>query len=471
MNLFGRITPGARMTALTLAGDTLALVLAAFVAVGMRFFFDGQFELILYIRLLPALSLFYALFALRGLYPGVLLSPPDELKRLSQAVTLGFLLLTAGTFLSRQGYLYSRAIFIGAWLLSLGLVPVMRSLARNWGWRLGWWGYPAVVLGARVTGRAVVRAMLRTPRLGLRPVALLDDDPGKIGRRMYGIPVAGPLSEAMEMARNMPGGVAILAMPGVGRERLNTIMEEYTHGFGRVMLVPDLFGATRLWVSALDFKGMLALDIRQKLLDPNRQKFKRASELVLLTLAAPFLLPLFLCIAALIKCDSPGPIFFRQQRIGLGGKDIFIWKFRTMIANAEECLDECLEHDSELREEWESQQKLRYDPRVTRLGRFLRASSLDELPQLYNVLRGDMSLVGPRPIVWAEVEKYREGFELYKRVRPGLTGLWQISGRSSTSYGLRVDLDGYYVRNWSLWFDIYILAKTPLEVFKGRGAY
>ena len=104
--------------------------------------------------------------------------------------------------------------------------------------------------------------MLRTPRLGLRPVALLDDDPGKIGRRMYGIPVAGPLSEATEMARNMPGGVAILAMPGVGRERLNTIMEEYTHGFGRIMLVPDLFGATRLWVSALDFKGMLVLDIR-----------------------------------------------------------------------------------------------------------------------------------------------------------------------------------------------------------------
>ena len=178
-----------------------------------------------------------------------------------------------------------------------------------------------------------------------------------------------------------------------------------------------------------------------------------------------------MCIAALIKCDSPGPVFFRQQRIGLGGKDIFIWKFRTMVANAEECLDECLEHDPELREEWESQQKLRHDPRVTRLGRFLRVSSLDELPQLYNVLRGDMSLVGPRPIVWAEVEKYREGFELYKRVRPGLTGLWQISGRSSTSYGLRVELDGYYVRNWSLWFDIYILAKTPLEVFKGRGAY
>ena len=169
--------------------------------------------------------------------------------------------------------------------------------------------------------------------------------------------------------------------------------------------------------------------------------------------------------AAFRSHDSGFPCFRRsaqpRSRYGTVNKTTF----------HAECLDECLEHDPELREEWESQQKLRHDPRVTRLGRFLRASSLDELPQLYNVLRGDMSLVGPRPIVWAEVEKYREGFELYKRVRPGLTGLWQISGRSSTSYGLRVDLDGYYVRNWSLWFDIYILAKTPLEVFRGRGAY
>lgn len=471
MNLFRNINPGARMTVLTLAGDTAALSLAAFVAVGVRFFFDGQFELVLYIRLLPALSLFYALFALRGLYPGVLLSPPDELKRLSQAVTLGFLLLTAGTFFSRQSYLYSRIIFLGAWVLSLGLVPAMRSLTRNWGWRLGWWGYPAVVLGAGVTGSAVVRAMIRSARLGLRPVAFLDDDPAKIGSCPHGVPVAGPLSMAVAMARSMPGCVAILAMPGVERERLNSIMDEYTNDFGRVILVPDLFGATRLWVSALDFRGMLALDIRQKLLDPHRQRFKRVSELVLLALAAPFLTPLFVLIAALIKCDSPGPVFFRQQRIGFGGEDIFIWKFRTMVANAEECLGECLERDPALREEWESQQKLRHDPRVTRLGRFLRATSLDELPQFYNVLCGDMSLVGPRPIVWDEVEKYREGFELYKRVRPGLTGLWQISGRSSTSYDLRVELDGYYVRNWSLWFDIYILSKTPFEVFRQRGAY
>lgn len=471
MTTFPKKSPGAYMTALTLAGDTVALVLASFTAVMVRLFLDGQFEPILYVRLLPVLGVFYGLFALRGLYPGVLLSPPDELKRLFQAVTLGFLLLMAGTFFSRQTYLYSRSIFLGAWALSLVLVPTIRSLARHWGGRLGQWGYPAVVLGGGITGRTIVRTMKRTPRLGLKPVAVLDDDPRKKGKSIFGVPVLGSLDLAPDMARSLPGSVAVLAMPGVNRTRLNRIMEEYVPDFARVLLVPDLFGVTSLWVSALDFSGILVLDIRQKLLDPHRRMFKRVSELVLLVLAAPFLLLLLAVIAALIKWDSPGPVFFRQQRIGLGGKDIFIWKFRTMVVNAEECLDEYLEQDAALREEWESKQKLRCDPRVTRLGRFLRATSLDELPQFYNVLRGEMSLVGPRPIVWAEVKKYRKSFELYKRVRPGLTGLWQISGRSSTSYRLRVELDGYYVRNWSLWFDIYILAKTPFEVFKRKGAY
>lgn len=141
-----------------------------------------------------------------------------------------------------------------------------------------------------------------------------------------------------------------------------------------------------------------------------------------------------------------------------------------MVQNADDALEECLEADPRLRAEWEQNQKLCCDPRVTRAGRFLRRTSLDELPQLWNVLRGDLSLVGPRPIVWAEVDKYEGGFELYTKVKPGLTGLWQISGRSDTTYAERVRLDAYYVRNWSVWFDIYILSKTPLVVLRGRGA-
>lgn len=141
-----------------------------------------------------------------------------------------------------------------------------------------------------------------------------------------------------------------------------------------------------------------------------------------------------------------------------------------MVTDAEVVLEDYLATDPDLRAEWEESHKLACDPRITRVGRMLRKTSLDELPQLWNVVRGDLSLVGPRPIVWDEVEKYREGFSLYKKVKPGVTGLWQISGRSETTYAERVRLDAYYVRNWSVWFDIYILLKTPAEVLLGRGA-
>jgi Undecaprenyl-phosphate galactose phosphotransferase WbaP len=458
------------MVIMTMAGDALALGLAAGLAVWLRYVAEGRFEPFFYVQLTPAVAVFFALFAIMGLYPGVLLSPPDELKRLSQSVTLGFLLLTMGTFLSRQDHLYSRGIFLMAWIFSLFFVPLIRSLVRRVGCSLGVWGYSAVVFGAGVTGRIVVKTFLKRPRLGLRPVAILDDDPEKIGTELQGVPVVGPLHSDLSGNLDISRAFAIIAMPGVDRARIKTIMEAYTAGFGRVILIPDLFGVTSLWVSAFDFDGILALDIRQKLLDKRRQATKRLMELVIIFLGLPLALPLVALIAILIKIDSPGPVFFRHQRIGFGGQDITIWKFRTMVPDADSRLQECLAHDPLLREEWHSQQKLRHDPRVTRLGRLLRATSLDELPQLYNVIRGELSLVGPRPIVWDEVEKYRDGFELYKRVKPGLTGLWQISGRSSTSYRLRVNLDGYYVRNWSVWFDIYILAKTPLEVLKRNGA-
>lgn len=458
------------MIAATLIADTLSLITAGTLAVWMKYTFDAELDPSLYVQMLPAIVVFFTLFSVMGLYPGFLLSPPDELKRLSQAATLGFLLVIMGAFLSKQGHLFSRAVFVMAWIFAIFFLPIMRSVARRIACALGVWGYPAVVFGAGVTGSIVIKTFLKNPRLGLRPVALLDDDPTKIGTEIDGIPVIGPLHHDLDRFIEVPRSFAILAMPGVDRIRLKTIMEDYTSRFGRVILVPDLFGVTSLWVSAFDFGGILGLDIRQKLLDKKRQATKRIMELIIIVLGLPFAIPLLGIIAVLIKIDSPGPIFFRHDRIGFGGKDITIWKFRTMTPDADQKLQECLDEDPQLFEEWCARQKLSHDPRTTKFGRFLRTTSLDELPQLFNVIRGDLSLVGPRPIVWDEVDKYRDGFELYKRVKPGLTGLWQISGRSTTSYELRISLDGYYVRNWSVWFDIYILAKTPLEVLKQSGA-
>jgi Undecaprenyl-phosphate galactose phosphotransferase WbaP len=204
---------------------------------------------------------------------------------------------------------------------------------------------------------------------------------------------------------------------------------------------------------------------------PERQWTKRMLDLVLTVGGAIICLPIFVLIALWIKWDSPGPVFYSQRRIGYGGKDFRAWKFRSMISHADRVLERHLLRDSRLREEWERTHKLRDDPRLTRVGRFLRRTSLDELPQLWNVWKGEMSLVGPRPIVDAEVARYGNGFGLYTKVRGGLTGLWQVSGRTDTSYEERVQLDKYYVRNWSVWLDLCILFRTIGVVLLRKGAY
>jgi len=181
--------------------------------------------------------------------------------------------------------------------------------------------------------------------------------------------------------------------------------------------------------------------------------------------------PIIAVAALATRFSSEGPVLYRQIRIGRGNRAFTALKFRTMWMNADERLDDYLARDPALREQWERVAKLKNDPRVTRVGRFLRRFSLDELPQLWNVLTGEMSLIGPRPIVVEEIEKYGLDYTAYQRVRPGLTGLWQVSGRNDTTYQQRVDYDSYYVRNWSLWLDAKILIKTFRAVISGVGAY
>jgi UDP-galactose-lipid carrier transferase len=193
--------------------------------------------------------------------------------------------------------------------------------------------------------------------------------------------------------------------------------------------------------------------------------FDQAAAALLVVLFAPLLAVL----AVLVRADG-GAALYRHQRIGAGGRMFSCIKFRTMIVDADRQLRRVLENDQRAAAEWEVDQKLSGDPRITRIGLFLRRSSLDELPQLFNVLRGEMSLVGPRPIVPAEAARYGADIRYYYEAKPGLTGLWQVSGRNDTGYKLRVKLDVWYVRNWTLWHDIAILFKTIPAVFLQRGA-
>ena len=199
--------------------------------------------------------------------------------------------------------------------------------------------------------------------------------------------------------------------------------------------------------------------------------YKRWMDVSLVLATSPLLLALFTIIALVVRVSSKGPIFYKHKRIGLHGRTFTMYKFRTMKVDADQILLHHLRANPAAQREWMLKQKLCDDPRLTPCGRFLRTASLDEFPQVWNVLRGDMSLVGPRPIVGAEKERYGERLLFYKAVVPGLTGLWQVSGRCNVSYSVRVRLDEQYVREWSIYQDLRILLKTPLTVWRREGAY
>jgi len=453
-----------------IVADLLGLLVACVISVRVRHALGGQFEPELYWRLWPILGIIVLIYAVAKLYPAVGLSPVEELRRLCLSTTLSYMALGAVIFLTREGTTYSRGIFLMAWVLSVVGVWLSRIFIRKWVATYDWWGFPVLIMGAGKTGELVVRTLKRQPGLGLKPVAVLDDDPQKHGT-LEAVPVLGQLSLAPFIAQKLNASYAIVAMPGVPREKLLSILERYGKTFPHLLVIPDLFGFASLWVSATDMGGILGLEIRQRLLLPGPRLAKTILDRFLTILVGMMALPLFLLIMIAVRLDSPGPVFYGQYRLGRGARPFIAWKFRSMVTHADWVLEQHLARNPALRAEWETERKLKQDPRITRVGRFLRRTSLDELPQLWNVLCGEMSLVGPRPIVDEEIAHYADKFELYKRVPPGITGLWQVSGRNDVTYSERVNLDAYYVRNWSIWLDVYILLKTVWVVLIGDGAY
>lgn len=423
-----------------------------------------------YLRLWPFLFVFLAVYAMAGLYSGLALSPPEELRRATLSSVIVFVVLGAATVSLRGANRYFTWVMFLAILLSVILLPLFRAIVRHDFATEPWWGSPAVVFGAGDAGRRIVSSLLDQPGLGLKPVAVIDDEPRHTGF-VRGVPIMRAFELAAMDPESYEYAYAVVAMPGVPSSGFLAMIEKYGLRFSRVLMIPNLSNFSSLWVSPKNVGGTLGLEICQQAFLRDRQWPKRVVDLALTVLGAIFILPVIAILTLWIKVDSPGPVFYAQQRIGQDGKDFQAWKFRSMVQNADEILHRYLEENPALREEWEESHKLRKDPRITRAGRFLRASSLDELPQLWNVLKGEMSLVGPRPIVEAEIPKYGSQFSLYTKVKSGLTGMWQISGRSDTSYEDRVQLDAFYVRNWSVWLDLYILFRTIEVVLLRKGAY
>jgi undecaprenyl-phosphate galactose phosphotransferase len=266
----------------------------------------------------------------------------------------------------------------------------------------------------------------------------------------------------------------IIALPSLPVEELAELTNNIQKHTKNILLIPDVKGIalTNTELYHLFKQQLFLLKIHNNLKSPYNRFIKRTFDMAVSILFMPVLIPLICMLGLLIKLDSPGPVFYRHTRVGRGGRLFDIYKFRSMYRDSKERLEKILRTDTDARQEWESCFKLKNDPRFTRIGVFLRKTSLDELPQIFNVLKGEMSLVGPRPVIGEEITQYyKERADYYHLVLPGITGLWQVSGRSDVDYDNRVRLDMWYVLNWSVWLDILMLFKTVKVVLKREGAY
>ena len=449
--------------------DILALSLVFSFAVLGRHLVTPTYKLLSYFDMLPYLLLLLAGFWIQGLYPGILLHPAEEMRRVFLVISVVFLLMGSTTFLWRSAEEYSRAVFLISWSTAIPLMLLTRYFVRKLLSGKPWWGVPAIVLGSGPVAQRVVRR-LRDGMLGVKIVGVLHD--GQILSWAEDLPpLLGDLSCAPSLVRDRGVQYVIIAMPQQSNIELRHSIQDYCRGFSHVLFVPDLVGLCSSGISAREIGGEVGFEFPQRLFHRSASVSKRTLDLAIAGLALLTLWPLFLLIPIAIKLSSCGPVFYRQARYGRKGEIFEALKFRTMAPDSEEVLQAHLAAYPESRFEWQRDHKLRVDPRVTKVGKWLRRFSLDELPQLLNVLGGQMSLVGPRPIVDSEIQKYGRGYGLYTCVRPGVTGLWQVSGRNNTTYDERVSFDEYYVRNWSIWLDLYIVTRTIKVVLTAEGAY
>jgi lipopolysaccharide/colanic/teichoic acid biosynthesis glycosyltransferase len=456
-----------------------------------------------------------AAFAAAQLYSTTPPSPPEEIRRITISVSAVACAIMSMAWIGRGTILggITVATWALAWALSLLLVPVGRAVLRARFARCAWWGLPVVVLGAGKLGRAVVRTLKTRPQLGLKPVALLDDDTSRHGTlrarfdeddiavesvrqieaadpvlpqpeeldtpsvravwgqfsEVQGVPLVGGIELAPVLSQRLKITCAVVAMPKMDTPEVLALIERCGGSFENVLVIPDLVNLTHFGAPTRDLGGVLGIEVRRQLLLRGPRLAKRVLDLVLTSVGVVAILPVLTLLALLIKLEG-GPVFYRQKRLGQDGVRFSALKFCTMYGDGEQRLQAVLERDAALRAEYEQFHKLTDDPRVTRIGRVLRKYSLDELPQLWNVLLGEMSLVGPRPYLEREIPDMFQQEAIVLRVKPGVTGIWQVTERNASTFQQRVILDVEYVRNWSPWLDVYLICRTIPVVLGGTGS-
>jgi len=409
---------------------------------------------------LPAiLVVFYA----ANLYPGIMIAPEEEVERFAICSFFCFMGIALSVAVeTTDRWPISAALAIAVPFATI-LLPVGREIAKRLFARRSWWGVPVVIYSKGNSAEVIVTRLFRRPDFGYRPAVVITDAKEHADEFM-GIPVFSPSPELFACIRKLNIKVAILCDYD---KDIDAIMSYYRY----TISVPKKQFASTMSLHMRDFGGIMGFSCTHNLTKQGNLALKRLLDLFLVFMSLPIVLPVVFVIAILIKATSPGPVFYGHMRVGKNGKPLKAWKFRSMVIDADKQLAHILATDPVRAAEWEKDRKFTDDPRVTKIGKFLRKTSLDEIPQLWNIFLGQMSFVGPRPVTKPELAKYGKYADYVLSVKPGLSGMWQISGRSDTGYEERITLDTYYIQNWSLWLDIWIIIKTVWVVIKGKGAY
>lgn len=462
-----------RMTILMLLADISGISLAIMLIKLLNGFF--QFTLI---NLIEAdywaigLALIF-LFFTSPLYPGVGVSPDEEMKRVIQYVSMSF---TIGLVLHSimDSYVMSETwAIISIGVLSFFTIIILRWSIRILSVQLGWWGEPVIIFSHHKRVNVLTDHFLHRYRLGFIPSLIVTDE---IRTDIYSskIPIISIdefITDINDFEEQNFRTVLIDIytywnnLPAASKELL-------INRFHRIIFVSETEWVDNTSIHPMGLEGLFGIEAQITTFRPLHRFVKRGVDVILALILSVLSLPIFLLIALFIWLEGTGPVFYTQQRLGYQGSLIKIYKFRTMQMDADYVLAEYLRNNPNVQREWQENQKLANDPRITRVGKWLRKFSLDELPQLVNVLKGEMSLVGPRPMIPNQIKEYGEKkIAAYHTVLPGLTGLWQVSGRNLTTFQERARFDLYYIRYWSFWLDLYILMRTIWVVLTQYGAW
>ncbi|MBI1907607.1 MAG: undecaprenyl-phosphate galactose phosphotransferase WbaP [Rhodocyclales bacterium] len=401
----------------------------------------------------------------------------DEVREILVVVGFSFMLDAMIVFLGK--WQFSRLALGSTWVAVLVLLPITRLATHRWINRRGWQRQPYVIIGSSQEALETIAAIGSEPLMGFEPVAVLTR-PGTTPDASLStgagaiLPVL-PIDDDIETYLRKPGPLRIVVvLDNGGSSEHRALIQSLCFERDDVYIVPAMSGLPLQGMEITHFFSheVLFLRARNNLNRRAARWIKRTFDVLGAATALIVLLPLLLAVSIQIWLQNGRPMLYSQLRVGYDGRLFRFYKFRSMVSNADKVLEKWkLDHPARYRQYCANNFKLEDDPRVTRVGNWIRRTSIDELPQLWNVLRGDMSLVGPRPLLPRELGEYGESIHIYNHVRPGITGLWQISGRSSTTFDQRIALDRWYIRNWSLWYDLVILIRTVRVVLRSEGAY